>query len=61
MQHNRLREILPAVCKPNNPPWAETGKAEKRGETGKPRIGREERKLCNVVKKAARTQKYEWL
>jgi hypothetical protein len=33
------RDILPAVCKPNKPPWIATGKEEQRYETGKTLIG----------------------
>jgi hypothetical protein len=60
--HHAVREILPALCKPNKPPKIATVK-EKSDETGKERIGAdgEYQKLCNVVKKAARTNKEEWL
>jgi len=63
-----VREVLPTLCKPNKP-WI-TGRtlqlAKKKREMKQRRQEsaereKEYRQLCNVVRKAARTDKEEWL
>jgi hypothetical protein len=48
-----VRDILPAVSKPNKPPWIATSKEEKRDDKGKTRIDRERER----VKKALQCDK----